>query len=191
MNVAEDPFLSAKYFHFIVKCILEILFGIMKKSGGKIDRKEGIFGKIQSYIRTVEAQGRGTLDLHMLLWLKDAPSAIEMKTTLKSELFREKVVAFIKASIRASIGDMSHEEVVAIPKSPTVSYSRPIDPRTATKDDNEESEKTLVRALQYHQCTLTACLRIVNGRMVCKRQAPFSRAPLDWVNEDGGWGPKR
>jgi hypothetical protein len=59
-NVAEDPFASAKYFHFIVRCVLEILFGITKKSNGRLDRKEGIFGRIQNYIGTVEAQGRGT-----------------------------------------------------------------------------------------------------------------------------------
>jgi hypothetical protein len=116
-NVAEDPFSSAKYFHFIVKCILEILFGITKNSGGQIDWKEGIFGKIQSYIGMVEAQGRGILHLHMLLWLKNAPSAMEMKMALKSEMFQAKVVAFIKASIRTSIGDISHEEVAALPKS--------------------------------------------------------------------------
>ncbi len=45
-NVAEDPFSSAKYFHFVVKCVLEILFGITKHSNGRIDRKEGIFGKV-------------------------------------------------------------------------------------------------------------------------------------------------
>ena len=82
-NIAEDPFSSAKYFHFIVKCVLEIMFGITKKSSGRIDRKEGIFGKVQSYVGTVEAQGRGTLHLHMLLWLKDAPCATEMKAALK------------------------------------------------------------------------------------------------------------
>ena len=190
-NVAGDPFSSAKYFHFIVECILEILFGIKKQSSGRIQRKEGIFGKVQSYIGTVEAQGRGTLHLHMLLWLKDAPSASEIKTALKSVKFREKLIAFIKGSIRASIGDMSHAQVVAIPKTPGVSYSRPVDPRTATINESKESEKRLVRALQYHLCSLTTCLRVVKGQLICKRRAPFKRAPLDWVNKDGEWGPKR
>ncbi len=190
-NVAEDPFSSAKYFHFIVKCVLEILFGVTKKPNGHIDRKEGIFGKLQSYVGTVEAQGRGTLHLHMLLWLKDAPSATEMKAALKSESFRDKLVKFIKGSIRASIGDMSHDQVAAIPKTPGISYSRPLDPRMASSNESEESEEKLVRALQYHQCSLATCLRVVKGRMVCKRRAPFKRAPRDWVNENGEWGPKR
>ena len=190
-NVAGDPFSSAKYFHFIVKCVLEILFGITKKSSGRIDRKEGIFGKVQSYIGTVEAQGRGTLHLHMLLWLKDAPSAAEIKIALKSEKFRDKLVTFIKGSIRASVGDMSHAQVVATPKAPGVSYSRPVDPRTATIEESEESEKKLVRALQYHQCSIAACLRTIKGQMRCKRRAPFKKSSVDWVDEDGGWGPKR
>jgi hypothetical protein len=47
----------------------------------------------------VEAQGRGTLHLHMLLWLKDAPRASEIKTALRSKKFHEKLVAFIKETI--------------------------------------------------------------------------------------------
>ena len=190
-NVAEDPFSSAKYFHFIVKCVIEILFGITKKSSGRPDRREGIFGKIQNYVGTVEAQGRGTLHLHMLLWLKDAPSASEMKTALKSEAFKEKLVTFIKTTIWASIGDLTHDQVAAIPKTAGVSYSRPVDPRTASIKENEESEKALVRALQYHQCSLVACLNLVKGQLICKRRAPFKKAPTDWVNEKGEWGAKR
>lgn len=190
-NVAQDPFAAAKYFHFIVKCVLEILFGITKNARGRIDRQEGIFGKVQSYVGTVEAQGRGTLHLHMLLWLKDAPAAHQMKTALKSQIFRDKVVAFIKSTIRASIGDMTQEQVAAIPKAPAVSYSRPVDPRTAADAEAEESEKKLVRALQYHQCSLAACLLVVKGKLKCKRRAPFAKSSLDWVDEDGGWGPKR
>ncbi len=86
---------------------------------------------------------------------------------------------------------MLYEEVVALLKSPGVSYSRPVDLRTAMSDNNKESEKRLVRALQYHQCTLAACLQIVNRQMICKHQAPFGRAPLYWINKDSEWGPKR
>jgi hypothetical protein len=98
-NIAKDPFTSAKYFNFIVKCVLKILLGITKKSSGRIDRKEGIFGKVQCYVGTIEAQRRGTLHLHMLLWLKDAPTGTELKTALKSENFCDKVITFIKTTI--------------------------------------------------------------------------------------------
>ena len=163
-NIAEDPFSSAKYFHFVVKCVLEILFGITKRGSGRMDRKEGIFGKVQNYVGTVEAQGRGTLHLHMLLWLTDAPTATEMKTALRSEQFREKLISFIKTSIRASLGDMTHEQVAAMPKTSAVSYSRPSDPRTASIDEGDERERELVRALQFHKCSLSACLQIIRGQ---------------------------
>jgi hypothetical protein len=190
-NVAEDPYSSAKYFHFIVKCVLEILFGIRKSTNGRIDRKEGICGKIQNYVGTVEAQGRGTLHLHMLLWLSDAPNAKDMKAALKSEQFRNKLVSFIKTSIRASLGEMTHEEITGMAKTPGVSYSRPSDPRTASINEGDENEKKLVRALQYHKCSLAACLQIIKGQMICKRRAPFKMSNTDWVKENGEWGPKR
>ncbi|KAG1871225.1 hypothetical protein DFJ58DRAFT_722653 [Suillus subalutaceus] len=48
--VANDPYTAAKFFRFMVYAILEELF-------------------VESYIGTVEAQGRGTLHLHMIVWL--------------------------------------------------------------------------------------------------------------------------
>ena len=86
---------------------------------------------------------------------------------------------------------MSHEQVTALPKTAGISYSRPVDPRTASIDESEESEKKLVRALQYHQCSLAACLQIIQGQTRCKRRAPFKLAPADWANENGEWGPRR
>jgi hypothetical protein len=77
---------------------------------------------------------------------------------------------------------MTHSQVTAIPKTPGVSYSRPIDPRTATNEENEETKKTLVQALQYHQCSVAACLKVIKGQLICKRRAPFKKAPGDWVN---------
>lgn len=52
-------------------------------------------------------------------------------------------------------------------------------------------KKKLVRTLQYHQCSLTTCLLIVKGKVICKCQVPFMRSFSDWVDEAGGWGPKR
>jgi hypothetical protein len=76
--VADDPYAAAKFFHFIVQAIFEELMGITihrHKRVGNIERKEGIFGTLEGYIGTVEAQGRGTLHLHTLIWLRGAPTA--------------------------------------------------------------------------------------------------------------------
>ncbi|PPQ73393.1 hypothetical protein CVT25_004618, partial [Psilocybe cyanescens] len=68
MNIAADPYASAQYFHFIVKTVFEELLGIKKHPKGKLEHEYGVLGKVQSYIGTVEAQGRGTLHLHTLIW---------------------------------------------------------------------------------------------------------------------------
>lgn len=65
-NVANDPFASAKSFHFIINTLLNVIFGIRKMVNG-LEHWPGVFGTVRAYIGTVEAQGPGTLHLHMLL----------------------------------------------------------------------------------------------------------------------------
>ena len=47
----------------------------------------GIFGYVSGYFGMVEAQGRGSLHVHMLLWLKHAPNADEMLDLLTQVQF--------------------------------------------------------------------------------------------------------
>jgi hypothetical protein len=89
-NVASNPFASAKSFHFIINTLLNVVFGIRKTPKG-VERRPGVFGTVYAYIGTVEAQGRGTLHLHMLLWLKDAPPANVMQMALQDEHFHQRV----------------------------------------------------------------------------------------------------
>ncbi|KAF8806022.1 hypothetical protein BYT27DRAFT_7257442 [Phlegmacium glaucopus] len=57
LNIASDPYASAKFFHFMIETILEALFGLSKCRNGIIMMKEGILGLVKSYVGTVEAQG--------------------------------------------------------------------------------------------------------------------------------------
>lgn len=70
LNIASDPFGAARFFHYVVHAILEHLFGVTISNKGKISRHVGIFGVVEGYIGTVEAQGRGTLHLHLIVWLQ-------------------------------------------------------------------------------------------------------------------------
>ena len=188
-NIASDPYASAKFFHFMIRTLIDVVLGI-RKSNPAYYRRPGAFGIIQAYIGTVEAQGRGTLHLHMLVWLKDAPTASVMQAALKDERFRARVAEFIRSTIRADIDGKTTEAILQIPKKPGVSYSRPIDP-VLYQDDSIEEEKVLARSVQFHKCNIATCLRVVNGRLECKRRAPFAISPNDWINDDGEWGPKR
>ena len=127
-NIATDPYAAAKFFNFIIMAILETLFGI-KVTKYHVHNRTGIFGRVSAYYGLTETQGRGCLHLHMLVWLEDAPTAEEMTVKLQSTEFRDKVVAFIKANLRAYLpGLESAESVKAIPREKGLAYNRPPDP---------------------------------------------------------------
>ena len=188
-NIASDPFASARFFHFMIATLLDVVFGIKKTRAGII-RRPGAFGTIQSYIGTVEAQGRGTLHLHMLVWVKGGPPASVMRAALKHERFRTRVSNYINTAIRADIDGMNTNAILQLPKRPALSYCRPIDP-ILDEQASVLEEKTLARSVQFHKCNPATCLRIVNGRPECKRRAPFALSACDWVNDEGEWGPRR
>jgi hypothetical protein len=137
-------------------------------------------------------QGRGSLHLHLLLWLEGAPTATELKHALSNQIFREKIKQFIKNTIRADLDSKDTQAVLSMPKVEAVSYSRPLDPRKepdVTVWKKRESE--IARATQMHQCSYSNCLKIMKGRTICKQCAPFPAAQDDWVDSNGQWGPKR
>jgi len=147
---------------------------------------------VQSYIGTVEAQGRGTLHLHLLLWLKGALSLADMLRALKHEDFHSKVQDYIKSVIKADIDNLDTPEIISrIPKEASVSYLRPLDPQIADEAAMTLQEHKTARTVQLHQCSVTTCLIVIKGRLQCKRRAPFPLSVEDWVKETGAWGPKR
>lgn len=193
-TIASDPYAASEFFHFIISVILEELMGIKghTKNHPRVERKEGIFGKVSNYIGTVEAQGRGTLHLHMIVWLEGAPTVERMREMLKGESFRAKVSEFIKVNIKGDVDGMNTRKISDLPRAKGVSYSRPVEPRLANyATEKFETEKRLVRALQVHQCTREACLVLKKNGYRCKRNAPFALSTRDYIDEDGSWGPKR
>ena len=191
MNIASDPYASARFFHLMIGTLLEVLFGLSRSRNEPFVRREGIFGIVNSYIGTVEAQGRGSLHLHLLLWLKGAPTASEMRHALSTEPFREKIKGYIKETIHADLDGKQTAEVLGMRKVDAVAYSRPLDPRKSDAAAARQNELDIARTTQYHQCSFANCLRVVKGRTICKRRAPFPLARDDWVSSDGSWGPKR
>lgn len=187
-----DSYSSALFFHFMVQTVLETLLCIKGyKHNSNIQRGEGILGKVEAYIGTVEAQGRGTLHLHMIIWLSGSPTASKMKELLATQEFRSKVQGFIKQNIRADLSNAPGLAVLDLPRKNGVSFSRPVDPRLPDyKKRQQDAEISLARTLQVHQCS-QSCMRYAQTRMVCKRRAPFLLADNDWIDEHGNCGPKR
>ena len=157
------------FFHIVINAILQDSLGI-KNFGPNhsLDCQTGVLGCIEGYIGTVEAQGRGTLHLHMVLWLTDSLTALQMKEYLQSEQFRERLKTFISTNICANLQDIVGEAVLAIPKDSAVAFSRPVNPR---KSDyickSHDAENHIARTVQIHQCN-RGCMRLTNGHWVCK-----------------------
>ena len=143
--IASDPYASASFFHLIMNAIYECLLGIKGyKRGQPIQREKGVLGVIEAYIGTVEAQGRGTLHLHTVLWLRGGMTADRMKECLSTEEFRLKVKRFIATNIRADLPDVHRTEVLTIPRESRVAFSRPIDPRSPHYEQNrDDAERRL------------------------------------------------
>ncbi|KAK7679205.1 hypothetical protein QCA50_017783 [Cerrena zonata] len=145
-----------------------------KVSNKRFESSKGIFGILEGYYGTVECQGRGSLHIHMLLFLKGAPSWEEMRELLKTEDFRAKVKTFIAANFKAHYPELKNKEAIdAIPSNTEVAYDRP--PHPDSEDywvKVHDLEVQVVRTKQMHTCTPQTC--IINDRKGarCKRRAP-------------------
>ncbi|KIK17450.1 hypothetical protein PISMIDRAFT_15084 [Pisolithus microcarpus 441] len=192
-NIALDAYAAAKFFHFMISTILRTLFGVTVTTY-QVHSETGVFGQLSAYFGVVESQGQGSLHLHMLLWLKNAPCYEEMECRLTYPEFREDVQKFIKNNIRAYLlGFESSDSIKDIPNEVEVAYSRP--PNLEAADYNEQIqvlEKRITRAKQLHTCEFCRCLvPSKTGALKCKRRAPFPRSQDDYISENGDWGMKR
>ncbi|THH14182.1 hypothetical protein EW146_g6117 [Bondarzewia mesenterica] len=194
-NIAADPYAAAKFFHFIVNAIIRTLFGVQISEGsGAIMSGVGIFGRVSAYVGIVECQGRGTLYLHIILWVKNTPTPEELCERLADEDFRSHVCQYIRQNFHAHLpGLSSEEEIKAMATEPEVTYSRPPNPSGSDyKRRAEELEQKVCRMKQVHTCKVGSCLRpSKEGGFVCKRGAPWALADEDRISANGNWEPKR
>ena len=181
------------FFHFLIRTIIETLFGV-KVTNFQIKSRMGILGHISAYFGTVESQGRGTLHLHLLVWLTDAPNADQMIKLLKSEDFCLKVTFYIQTNLCAYLPGLENSETVkSIPKTRDIAYSRPPNPDSPEYEKQlSEFELHLAHVEQLHTCQLRRCLvPDKSGQLRCKQRAPFICSPDNFVDKNGNWRQKR
>jgi hypothetical protein len=194
-RITADPAAAALFFDFLVTAILEVLMdiSITKGSKRKVVAGMGVFGVVKAYFGAVESQGRGTLHLHILVWLADTPSADELNSAFTSEAFRDRVRVFIKHCFRAHVPELSTEaEINATKPDAEVGYSLPPDPDSAGYSEQVRQEAvTIARTKQVHTCSEAACMVKRHGKLVCKRGSPWPLSEDFVVNTDGTYEVKR
>ena len=110
INIANDSFAAAKYFQFLINVTLETLMGL-EKTRCQVKSGMGVLGRLSGYFGVVEAQGRGSLHTHMLVWLVNVPNVDEMVELLRSHEFRQRIVEYLKANIHADFEGLDEDYV--------------------------------------------------------------------------------
>ena len=79
--VANDPVAAAQFFNIVIDAFTNILLGYGTEEGGSI-------GHISCYYGGIEEQGKGTLHIHMFVWLMRYSSTSELDLQLEDEDFK-------------------------------------------------------------------------------------------------------
>jgi Helitron helicase-like domain at N-terminus len=69
--IAQNPVAGARFFHFMCEMFIKHVLGVGEKH-------RGLYGNTSGYYGTVEQQGRLTLHLHMLLFIRNSLSPQEI-----------------------------------------------------------------------------------------------------------------
>ncbi|KAF8132270.1 hypothetical protein EV363DRAFT_1397930 [Boletus edulis] len=159
----------------------------------RVESRTGILGHLSGYYGVVEAQGRGTLHVHMLLWLEGAPNAEEMHSLLQDERFRNGIKAFIEQNIQAHVEGLDEETIKHMPREAQIAYSRPPNPDNEDWDDKfKDRLQRVVRSQQLHTCTRNTCLRYdKHGQLTCKHRAPWELSDEVQLDCEGQYKPLR
>ncbi|PPQ73676.1 hypothetical protein CVT25_005487, partial [Psilocybe cyanescens] len=91
--VARNPVAAARFFHLVVELFIKHVLGVGTGT-------DGLYGQTSAYYGTVEQQGRLTLHLHMLLWIKGALSPQEIRDRLMSgdSMFQRELLAYLEGA---------------------------------------------------------------------------------------------
>lgn len=94
--VAKRPDCAARAFNIQIKSFLDIILRYGKDSG--------LFGTCKAYYGTVEAQGRGTLHCHLLIWLDGNPNPQLLRNRMVDDpMFRSDVFSWLEDIIKCEL----------------------------------------------------------------------------------------
>jgi hypothetical protein len=70
--IAEDSVLQAQFFDIIFSAVIDVVFGF------NMNPRVGILGEVNAHYTVIEAQGKGTLHAHALIWLTDGTKSLPL-----------------------------------------------------------------------------------------------------------------
>jgi hypothetical protein len=143
------------------------------------DEAGGLFGHCKAYYSMVEAQGRGTLHCHMLIWLDGNPSPQELRDRMTMDtFFKENRFTWLESIIKCELPGTTEEilETHGKLEHPALTPGS-VDPRIAVgpilNEDNKEEfaedftgfVMDLAVACNWHKHTFTCWKHLKKGKV--------------------------
>jgi len=106
-RICMNPVAGARFFHFLVESFIEDVLGL--KSSHR-----GAYGSTSAYYGTVEQQGRLSLHLHLLLWVKGTLTPQEMRDKLMGDdsAWAKRLMAWLESCHTGDFLAGAHKDVV-------------------------------------------------------------------------------
>lgn len=110
--IAKNPVAAARFFHKVVELFIEHVLGVKHTSKGT-KYADGLFGPTAAYYGTVEQQGRLTLHLHTLVWIRGALSPQEIRDRLMDgdSDFQKALIAYLEGCHQGEFMNETFENV--------------------------------------------------------------------------------
>lgn len=160
--VAKNPFVASKFFNLYMKSFIKNILG----HNSEDDESEGILGNVNAYYGCVEAQGRGTLHCHMLVWVKDALNCEEIREKVQNgDLdFQRRLIDFLDDTISNEIplAPSTHSNVPSSTHNPCSVRGLNSECFPDLQSARQEDLHNLVKNCQTHKHTAT-CFKYWKG----------------------------
>ena len=95
--IAAHPVATARFFNVLISSILKCMV------------ENGVLGPIKAYFGTVENQGRGSLHLHILMWLDHDLTPARLKELTQNEEFRNGLLSYLEDIIKQDLSNFDFE----------------------------------------------------------------------------------
>jgi len=113
--VAKNPVVVAKIFNLYITAFIKSILGYDPDCK---TIKSGVLGVVKAHYGCVEAQGRGSLHCHMLVWIEGSLDPNKLKENLTKEpggAFEKRLAAYLQHAIQTSTIPVFDEDIPPAP----------------------------------------------------------------------------
>jgi hypothetical protein len=166
ITIAKNPAVAAQFFNIYMKAFIKTILAYDPKQQ---DREGGALGIATAYYGTVEAQGRGTLHCHMMVWVAGSLNPNEIKAKAMedggNEEFQKRLISFLEDTISTSVPPDPRPELETPLSTFHPSATRGAGPNIPPADRQDADAKdfhNLAERCQRHRHTFT-CYKYWKG----------------------------